>query len=55
MKKTEINIQRLREQIRKGLDLTFQKLIAQKKAQNGVFVFSEKGQIKTINAADMNN
>lgn len=55
MKKNEIDIQKLREQIRKGLDLTFQKLITQKKAQNGVFVLSEKGQIKTINASDINN
>ena len=31
MKKSEIDIQKLREQIRKGLNLTFQKLITQKK------------------------
>jgi hypothetical protein len=55
MKKSEIDIQILREQIRKGLDLTFKKLIKQKKEQNGVLVFSEKGQIKKINAADITN
>jgi hypothetical protein len=55
MKKSEIDIQKLREQIRKGLDLTFQKLITQKKAQNGIFVLSENGQIKKISAADISN
>ena len=55
MKKSEIDIQILREQIRKGLDLTFKKLIKQKKEQNGVLVLSEKGQIKKINAADITN
>lgn len=55
MKKSEIDIQRLREQIRKGLELTFQKLITQKKAQNGILVLSENGQIKKISAADISN
>jgi len=55
MKKSEIDIQKLREQIRKGLDLTFQRLVTQKKAQNGTLVLSEKGEIKKINAADINN
>ena len=55
MKKSEIDIQILREQMRKGLDLAFQKLITQKKAQNGTFVLSENGQIKKINAADISN
>ena len=55
MKKSETDIQKLREQIRKGLDLTFQKLIVQKKAQNGIFVLSEDGQIKKIKAADITN
>jgi hypothetical protein len=55
MKKNEIDIQKLREQIRKGLDLTFQKRVTQKKAQNGILVLSEKGKIKKINAADINN
>ena len=55
MKKSEIDIQKLREQIRKGLDLTFQKLLTQKKAQNGSFVFSENGEIRKIRAADISN
>lgn len=53
MKKNEIEIQILREQIRKGLELTFQKLVTQKKAQNGVLVLSENGQIKKVSAADI--
>ena len=55
MKKSEIDIQKLREQIRKGLDLTFQKLVKQKKAQNGILVLSEKGEIKKIKAVDITN
>jgi hypothetical protein len=55
MKKTDIDIQNLRELIRKGLDLTFQKLITQKKAQNGIFVLSENGQIKKVSAAEILN
>jgi hypothetical protein len=45
--------EKLREQIRKGLELTFKKLVRQKKAQNGVFVFSENGVIKKIKAVDL--
>lgn len=53
--KSNIDIQKLRDQISKGLDLTFQKLVKQKKAQNGVLVFSENGQIKKVKASDLNN
>ncbi|MDP3392162.1 hypothetical protein [Sediminibacterium sp.] len=53
MKKTEIDIPQLREQIRKGLDLTFHRLVKQKKAQNGTFVLSEKGQIKKVSALEI--
>ena len=55
MKKNNVDAQKLREQISKGLDLTFQKLIKQKKAQNGVFVLPEQGQIKKIKASDISN
>ncbi len=55
MKKNDIDIQNLRELIRKGLDLTFQKLITQKKAQNGILVLSENGQIKKVSAAEIRN
>ncbi|WP_298301571.1 hypothetical protein [Hydrotalea sp.] len=46
MKKSEKEILQLHERIRKGLELSFQILLLQKKAQNGVIVLSEKGQIK---------
>jgi hypothetical protein len=55
MKNDNIDVQKLRDQISRGLELTFQKLIKQKTAQNGVFVLSEKGQIKKIKASDLNN
>jgi hypothetical protein len=54
MNKSEVEIQKLREKIRKGLDLTFQKLLTQKKAQNGILVLSENGEIKKMNASDIN-
>jgi hypothetical protein len=53
MKKSEIDIEKFREKIRKGLTLSFEKLLIQKKAQNGVIVLSEKGQIKKIKATDI--
>lgn len=55
MNKSEIDIPKLREQIRKGLDLTFQKLLKQKKAQNGMLVLSEGGEIRKIKAVDIQN
>jgi len=55
MKKTEIEIQHFRELIQKGLDLTFKKLLTQKKAQNGFLILSEKGKIKKVSAAEINN
>ena len=53
MKKNEMDIEKLREKTRKGLTLSFEKLLIQKKAQNGVIVLSEKGQIKKIKATDI--
>ena len=44
MKKNNTDVQKLKEKISKGLDLTFQKLVKQKKANNGMLVLSEKGQ-----------
>ena len=55
MKKNKIDIQDLRIKISTGLDLTFAKLIKEKKAKNGVIILSEKGIIKKIKAADINN
>lgn len=53
MKKSNIDIEKLREQIFTGLELSFQKLLKQKKEQNGVFVFSENGKIIKIKASDL--
>ena len=53
MKKNNIDVEELKKQISKGLDLTFQKLVKQKQAENGVFVFSEKGRITKIKASDI--
>jgi len=47
------NNSEIREKIRKGLDLTFKKLVAYKKKNNGVFIFSENGKIVTIKAKDI--
>ena len=50
-----IDVQKLRDKISKGLDLSFQKLVKLKKAQNGFLILSEKGQIKKIKASDLSN
>ena len=52
MKRNEEDINKLRDLIRKGLDLSFQKLIIQKKAQNGILVLSENGKIRKIKAVE---
>jgi hypothetical protein len=54
MKKGEKEIQQLRELIRKGLDITFQKLVLQKRTTNGILILSEQGKIKKVNAAEIN-
>jgi hypothetical protein len=43
----------LREKIKKGLDLTFKKLLKAKRQTGGTFVFSENGKIKKIKASDI--
>ena len=53
MKKGEQKIQRLRELIRKGLDVSFQKLVLQKQSKNGILILSEHGKIKKVNASDI--
>lgn len=53
MKKAEQNNAQITEQIRKGLDLTFKKLLKSKRQTDGVFVFSENGIIKKIKASDI--
>ena len=43
----------LTEKIKKGLDLTFKKLLKSKRQIDGYFVFSENGQIKKVKARDI--
>ena len=53
MKKSNIDPQKLKELLSRGLELTFTKLLRQKQAVNGVIILSENGQIKKIKAADL--
>ena len=53
MKKNNQNNSEIREQIRKGLDLTFKKLIKNKRQIDGFIVLSENGTIKKIKASDI--
>jgi len=53
MKKTNIDTKMIKEKISKGLDLTFQRLVKQKQATNGIIVLSENGQIKKIKASEI--
>ena len=43
----------LRNKIKKGLDLTFKKLLKSKRQTDGYLVFSENGKIKKIKATDI--
>jgi hypothetical protein len=53
MKKNNIDTQKIKEKISKGMDLTFQKLLRQKKADNGYLIISQNGQIKKVKASDI--
>jgi hypothetical protein len=53
MKANNIDPQKLKDLLTKGLELTFVKLLKQKKAANGIFVLSENGEIKKIKAQDV--
>ena len=55
MKKNNIDPQKLKEILAKGLELTFVKLLKEKQAVNGFFVLSQNGQIKKIKASDINS
>jgi len=52
MKNNEFTLDELHEKIRLGLDLAFKKLVAEKKKNNGVFVFSKNGKIVEVKAVD---
>lgn len=53
MKKTNQTNSEIREQIKKGLDLTFKKLLKSKRQTDSIFVLSENGIIKKIRALDV--
>ncbi|WP_316765359.1 hypothetical protein [Pedobacter frigiditerrae] len=46
-------LQLLHQKISEGMDLTFKKLVAYKKKNDGVFVFSENGKIIKVKAKDI--
>ena len=43
----------IREKIRKGLDLSFKKLVQQKTITGGMLAFSSDGKIRKVKAADL--
>lgn len=53
MKKSSVDNTILREQIKKGLDLTFKRLLKSKRQIDGYLVLSENGKIKKIKASDI--
>ena len=53
MKKNNQTNSEIREQVKKGLGLTFKKLLKSKRQTDGIFVLSEKGTIKKIKASDI--
>jgi hypothetical protein len=44
----------IKERVRKGLDLTFIKLLKTKSQTNGTIVLSQDGIIKKLKASDLN-
>ena len=44
----------IKERVKKGLDITFEKLLKAKIQTNGTLVFSQDGVIKKLKAADFN-
>lgn len=53
MKITSEKDRELTDQIKKGLDLTFKKLLKSKHEADGYLIFSKNGKIKKIKAADI--
>ncbi len=53
MKIIKVNNSEIREQVKKGLHLTFKKLLKSKRQTEGVLVLSENGTIKKIKASDI--
>ncbi len=53
MKPTKEDYIELTEKIKKGLDLTFKKLLKEKRLKDQYFVFSENGKIIKVKARDI--
>ena len=49
----DTEIKELKEKIIKGLTLTYERLVEQKKKEDGELVFSENGKIITVKARDL--
>lgn len=52
MKKTAFNPITFKKKLRKGLDLSFERLLETKKKTDGILVFSRNGKIIRIKARD---
>ena len=53
MKNTARENTDIRERVKKGLDMTFIKLLKSKSQNNGIFVLSQNGVIKKIKASEL--
>jgi len=53
MSKEEKDLYDLKNKVDLGMKLSFKKLLKEKKANNGSFVFSKNGKIVTIKASDI--
>ncbi len=43
----------IKERVKKGLDLSFQKLLKSKIESNGILILSQNGNIRKVKAADL--
>lgn len=50
---SELETRELRDSILMGLHITFQKLLQQKKKENSVFAFADKGEVVNVKAAEI--
>jgi len=53
MKNDNIKTESFKDLFAKGMELTFEKLLKQKKATNGTFVFYENGKVEKVKASDI--
>ncbi len=44
----------IKERVKKGLDMTFEKLLKAKSQTNGILILSQNGIIKKVKASDLN-